>query len=395
MILNCYNLYSPGILSPRVLSLLNFIRMYSIKKNIVSVVSCVLLFIPLFMSCSSSDDDDDVSYDADFSFEIDSNNPNNVTFTNTSTGDYLYIEYDYGNGETSEAQSNKSYTGTAYYPLAGDYTVTLTVYGPSNTSTDIKTISKLVSIVADDPDYIPAEEGLIWSDEFNESTINTNYWTFEVGTGDWGWGNDELQYYTEGDNAHIEDGKLIITAEKLDDNTSRGSYTSTRMVSMDKQEFTYGKIEVRAKLPSGRGIWPAIWMLGSNISTAGWPACGEIDIMEYVGYEPDVVHSTIHTTDGSGSNGSGSSMTLETAEEEFHVYGIDWNEDEIVFYVDSPDNIVHTYAPAVKTASNWPFDKPHFFILNVAVGGTWGGAQGVDNSIFSQTMEVDYVRVYQ
>ncbi|MGQ1787672.1 MULTISPECIES: glycoside hydrolase family 16 protein [unclassified Saccharicrinis] len=366
--------------------------MYSFQTKVGNIKKLALLFsILLFSSCSKSDDSE-MGYVADFEFEVDTNN---VSFTNTSTGEYLYIEYDYGNGETSGAQSNKAYMGTAYYPLKGEYTVKLTVYGPSNTSSDTKTISKTVTIVADDPDYIPAEEGLIWSDEFNESSINTDNWTFEVGHGDWGWGNNELQYYTDGDNANIQDGKLIITARKVDDNTTTGSYTSARMVTMDKQEFTYGRIEVRAKLPSGRGVWPAIWMLGANLSTAGWPACGEIDIMEYVGYQPNVVHSTIHTASGSGVDGSGGSQTLDSAEEEFHVYGMIWNEESITFYIDTEDNITHTYAPAVKNANNWPFDKSQFFILNLAVGGNWGGAQGIDNSIFPQTMEIDYVRVYE
>ncbi|GAF04196.1 family 16 glycosylhydrolase [Saccharicrinis fermentans] len=363
-----------------------FLRRLGYFKKLI-----VCFQILLFVSCSGSDDNEK-DYVADFEFEV---NANIVSFTNASSGDYLYIEWDYGNGETSGAQSNRDYQGTAYYPLKGDYTVTLTVFGPSNKSSDVKTVSKTIQIMADDPDYKPVEEGLVWSDEFDQSAINTENWTFEVGHGDWGWGNNELQYYTDGDNARVENGKLIITAQKVDDNTTTGSYTSARMVTMGKQAFTYGKVEIRAKLPAGRGVWPAIWMLGTNINSVGWPACGEIDIMEYVGYTPNVVHSTVHTTDGSGSNGSGSSMDLETAEEDFHIYGINWTEDEIVFYVDSLENVVHTYAPSIKTANNWPFDKPHFIIINLAVGGTWGGAQGIDNSIFPQTLEVDYVRVYE
>jgi beta-glucanase (GH16 family) len=193
----------------------------------------------------------------------------------------------------------------------------------------------------------------------------------------------------------VKDGVLILTAKKINDNTTVGSYTSTRMKTQGKKEFTYGKMEIRAKLPSGRGIWPAIWMLGGNISSVSWPACGEIDIMEYVGYDPNTIHATVHTTSGSGGNGNGSSKTLETAEEEFHIYGLTWTEKEMVFYTDTPENITHTYSPSTKTDDNWPFNKPQFFILNVAVGGNWGGAQGIDNSIFPQSMEIDYVRVYQ
>lgn len=264
--------------------------------------------------------------------------------------------------------------------------------GSTNKSSDTKTVTKTVTIEQDDPDF-DGEGALLWSDEFDGTSVNLNNWTFE--TGDNGWGNNELQNYTNGDNAHISNGKLIITAKKLNDNKAVGSYTSTRMITWGKKEFTYGRIEVRAKLPSGKGIWPAIWMLGANLNTVSWPACGEIDIMEYVGYQPNVIHATVHTAAGSGSNGDGSSKTLETAEKEFHVYGLIWDRSSLTFYIDTPDNVTHVYAPSVKNASNWPFDKPQFFILNVAVGGNWGGAQGIDNTIFPQVMEIDYVRVFK
>ncbi len=318
-----------------------------------------------------------------FSAEIDPENPNYVTLINTTTGQYDSFSWHY---RTEIIADEMEYT--AYFPFQGNYEIELVV----NIGTDSFSDSKSVNILQDDPNYIP-NLTLVWSDEFDGSSVNSSNWTFE--TGDSGWGNQELQNYTNGNNAEVVDGNLIITAKKINDNTTVGSYTSARMVTLGKHEFQYGKMEIRAKLPSGRGIWPAIWMLGSNINNVGWPACGEMDIMEYVGYEPDVVHSTVHTTAGSGGSGSGSSMSLPTCEEEFHVYGVLWTEEKLVFYVDDIDNVVHTYAPAVKTAENWPFDKPAFFILNIAVGGTWGGLQGIDNSIFPQTMEVDYVRVYQ
>ncbi|RCW33928.1 glycosyl hydrolase family 16 [Marinilabilia salmonicolor] len=361
--------------------------LFGVKLLLMAIV------IPTLMSCSK-DEDSQEGYTVDFSIEVDSENPNNIILTNLSSGDYLYVEWDYGNGQSTGKSINKEQEQTVYYPLKGNYEITLTIWGPLNSIADTKTMTKTVTIDADDPDYT-APGGLIWSDEFNSSSVNKSNWTFEIGTGDWGWGNDELQYYTDGDNVEITDGKLVITARKENDNKERGSYTSTRMVTMNKQEFTYGRIEIRAKLPSGTGVWPAIWMLGSNLGQVGWPACGEIDIMEYVGYQPDIVHSTVHTTAGSGGNGSGGSISLPTAEEAFHIYGVLWTEESLTFYVDSPDNIVHVYAPASKNDTNWPFNKPHFFILNLAVGGTWGGAQGIDNSIFPQSMEVDYVRVYE
>ncbi len=351
----------------------------------------LVLASSFFSACSSSNDDES-EYEVGFDYEIDSTDPNTVTFTNNSTGDYLYVEWDFGNDETTGKSTDKSSERTAYYPLAGTYDVTLTIWGPLNSIVDTKSISKTITIESDDPDY-DTSETLVWSDEFSSSSVNTDYWTFETGSG--GWGNDELQNYTDGDNASIEDGVLVITAEKVNDDKTAGSYTSTRMITWGKKEFTYGRMEIRAKLPSGTGVWPAIWMLGTNLSTAGWPACGEIDIMEYVGYDPYNVHSSLHTTSSSGSTINTSNLTVENCEDEFNVYGMIWTEDSISFYVNDQDNPFYTYAPTVKTDDNWPFDEPQFFILNLAVGGTWGGAQGIDNTIFPQTLEIDYVRVYQ
>ena len=318
-----------------------------------------------------------------FTAEVDSDNPNNVLLTNTTIGEYDSFKWLYRSREVENESEFK-----AYFPFAGDYEIELQVIKDGNTHN----FKKTVNITRDDPDYFD-KLVLNWSDEFDGSEINTDHWTFETGAS--GWGNNELQNYTNGDNAEIVDGKLIITARKVDDDTEVGSYTSSRIVSLGKKEFQYGRIEIRAKLPSGTGIWPAIWMLGSNFRSVGWPACGEMDIMEYVGYEPDIVHSTVHTPSGYGGNGDGSSKTLETCEEEFHVYGLFWTEKKLVFYTDNIENVTHIYNPTMKTTENWPFDQPHFFILNVAVGGNWGGAQGIDNSIFPQKLEIDYVRVYQ
>ena len=318
-----------------------------------------------------------------FTANVDASNPSNVNLVNTSVGDYDSFKWLYRN----KVIENKV-TTVAYFPYAGNYEIELVVQKGSNSFSSKQTLN----IGKDDPNY-GSNFTLTWADEFDGTNVNTTNWTFE--TGATGWGNNELQNYTNGANAEVKNGILLLTAKKVNDNTAVGSYTSTRIITKAKKEFTYGRMEIRAKLPSGRGIWPAIWMLGSNISTVNWPACGEIDIMEYVGYQPNTVHATIHTTSGSGGNGNGSSKTLVTAEEEFHIYGIFWTEKKIVFYTDSQDNVTHTYAPPTKTNDNWPFDKPQFFILNVAVGGNWGGAQGIDNSIFPQTMEIDYVRVYQ
>jgi len=318
-----------------------------------------------------------------FTAEVDNNNPNYVLLTNTSIGEYDSFKWVYRNREVENETEFE-----AYFPFAGSYEIELQVFKGAN----MYPLKKTVNIAQDDPDYID-NMTLAWSDEFDGATINTDNWTFE--TGATGWGNNELQNYTNGDNAELVDGKLIITARKVDENMEVGSYTSSRIISEGKKEFQYGRLEIRAKLPSGTGIWPAIWMLGSNFRSVGWPACGEMDIMEYVGYEPDVVHSTVHTPSGYGGNGDGSSKSLVTCEEEFHIYGLFWTEKELVFYTDNIENVTHIYNPTMKTTENWPFDQPHFFILNVAVGGNWGGAQGIDNTIFPQKLEIDYVRVYQ
>ena len=317
-----------------------------------------------------------------FTAEIQPTNPNYVDLKNTTTGEFDSFSWLYRN---LEIVSQMEYV--AYFPFSGSYDIELKVL-KNNTSYSLK---KTIAISQDDPNYIP---GLVltWSEEFDGSAINTNIWTFD--TGATGWGNNELENYTT-NNTEVTNGKLIITARKVDDNTQVGSYTSSRLISKAKKEFMYGRLEVRAKLPSGKGIWPAIWMMGSNLSSAGWPECGEMDIMEYVGFDPNTVYATVHTPSGYGTNANGSSMTVTSCEEEFHNYGLIWTDKKLTFYVDSLDNVVHTYAPAVKTPENWPFDQPGFFLLNVAVGGNWGGAQGIDNSIFPQSMEVDYVRVYQ
>lgn len=244
------------------------------------------------------------------------------------------------------------------------------------------------------PDYWD-DADLVWSDEFDGTTISTENWAFE--TGDHGWGNNELQNYMESGNAEVSDGILRITAKK--ETSGPANYSSARMNS--KRAFTFGKIEFRAKMPDlkGKGIWPALWMLGANISNVGWPACGEIDIMEYVSYLPNTTHFSIHSTANNHVNGTqvtSGPLSLETIEEEFHVYGFLWTDKYLKFYIDDVDNIKLTFnSPTNANAENWPFDQPFYFLMNIAVGGNWGGVEGVEDTIFPATMEVDYVRVYQ
>jgi len=240
---------------------------------------------------------------------------------------------------------------------------------------------------------IQSDYQLVWSDEFNEKEVNLNNWSFEIW--DAGRVNNEWQAYIENkDNYKLENASLYITAVKTGNN-EKGGYTSTRLSSQGKREFQYGRIEFRAKMPIGRGTWPALWMLGYNIDEVGWPKCGEIDVMEYVGFEPDKTHTNVHTQYQHGMTDFHVVTENTTAEEAFHTYGIIWTKDAIQFYLDSPENITNTYSPKEKTIDNWPLDRPYFLIMNFAVGGDWGGANGVDDSVYPQSMIVDYVRVYQ
>lgn len=236
---------------------------------------------------------------------------------------------------------------------------------------------------------------LVWSDEFDGTDLSQENWKLE--TGNHGWGNNELQNYLDEGNVEVSDGTLKIIAKK--ESLGGSNFTSARLNS--KKEFKYGKLEIRAKIPDykGKGIWPALWMLGNDISTAGWPACGEIDIMEYVSYSPNEVHFSLHSTANNhvkGTQITSGPVPLETIEEEFHIYGVLWTDRYIKFYIDTEDNVqLNFLRPTVPSAENWPFSKPFYFLMNIAVGGNWGGLEGVDESLFPAVMEVDYVRVYQ
>jgi len=244
------------------------------------------------------------------------------------------------------------------------------------------------------PEYV-----LIWSDEFDyEGVPDTAKWTYDVGDGCpdlCGWGNNEKQYYTEQrtENARVENGKLIIEARK--EAYQSRSYTSARLLTRGKQSWRYARIEVMAKLPGGVGTWPAIWMLPEEWAYGGWPSSGEIDIMEHVGYDPFSVYGSVHTEAYNHADGTQFTKMVKVtdAEQEFHLYTIEWTQSEIRWYVD--DLHYATFRNEYQSYREWPFDKAFHLILNIAVGGSWGGAQGIDDSIWPQQLEVEYVRVYQ
>jgi beta-glucanase (GH16 family) len=233
------------------------------------------------------------------------------------------------------------------------------------------------------------ERKLIWEENFDGTELNETIWNYELGNGCpdiCGWGNNEKQIYTNS-NHTISNGLLSIEIKKENEN-----YTSTRITTAKKKEFQYGRIEARAKLPVGQGIWPAFWMLGSNIKQIGWPKCGEIDILEYVGREPHVAYTSLHTQDSHGNTINTKKTTVPNIEEGFHLYAIDWTKDKIVFLIDNKE--VYTFQPEPKNENTWPFNQPFYIIVNAAVGGNFGGHE-IDQSIFPQKFEIDYIKVFQ
>lgn len=230
---------------------------------------------------------------------------------------------------------------------------------------------------------------LKWSDEFDGDILDKNSWNYETGAN--GWGNNELENYTSNsNNSFISNHKYLVIEARKDGN----DYTSARVQTMGKKEFTYGRVDIRAKLPKGQGVWPALWMLGSNIGTTPWPACGEIDIMELLGHEPNKVYGTMHWGNaGEGSTHIGDDYSLPNGNfsEKFHVFSLVWDSTKIEWLVDDQKYFTGTKE---QVNGNYPFDKPFFFILNVAVGGNWPGNPDA-NTTFPQRMIVDYIRVFQ
>ena len=229
-------------------------------------------------------------------------------------------------------------------------------------------------------------------EEFDvDGALDESIWGYEEGTGDNGWGNNELQHYTKrADNVVIEDGMLKITAIK--EAYEGAEYTSARLLTKGKFEQQYGRVEARIKLPSGKGLWPAFWMLGSNFDVVGWPQCGEIDILENKGSEPTIVAGSLHGPGYSGGNPVTKQfqLTNDRFENDFHIFGIEWTKDYVNHYV---DGVLYNHITRDDVPGEWVFDQPFYIILNLAVGGDFDGAP-TDATIFPNQMLVDYVRVY-
>jgi len=254
------------------------------------------------------------------------------------------------------------------------------------------------------------EWSLVWSDEFNYTGLpDQEKWNYEQGF----IRNRELQYYTKArkENARVENGHLVIEARKEEwpnpdyregassrrwqRSREKAEYTSASLITRGKASWTYGRIEVKAKLPQGKGVWPAIWMLGTNIREVGWPECGEIDIMEYVGFDPNTVYANVHMEkyNHAKGTGKGSKIKADKPYESFHIYAVEWTPEQMDFFFD--ENKYFTFENEHGGVDVWPFDQPHYLILNLAIGGSWGGQKGIDESIFPQQFLIDYVRVYQ
>lgn len=373
------------------------------KMNHLPRFSTFFLLLFIGISCGGGGDDPNIDPPINPEVIVPSNLELSVTVVNAdddningdgsgiiqctaSANDAVEYTFRFGTGtEMTSSNGEVEYQ----YSEKGIKEQTVYVLAYSKTGHSISKNQKVTVFVAGD-NFV----NLIWSDEFEtDGAPDSDKWNYDLGDGCpnlCGWGNGEKQYYTRrSDNVFVKDGILTITAKK--ESYEGSEYTSTRMLTQGKFDFTYGKVEVRAKLPSGRGTWPAIWMLGDNISSVGWPACGEIDIMEHVGNNQGTSQSALHTPSSYGATINHGSQFIGDISTEFHVYELYWNDVEMIFSIDGVEH--YRYNPNNKNSDTWPFDADQFLILNVAMGGNFGGA--IDSNFSASSMEVDYVRVYQ
>ncbi|WP_304197696.1 glycoside hydrolase family 16 protein [Flavobacterium alvei] len=350
-----------------------------IFKKIVALPT--LIFVALF-SCSSGDSGDKntpgntstVVINTEIvgiTTQLPNGNGTGMVKFNVSPNNATSYKIVFGDGETLET-TTATFTHTYTSSGTKTYEVQVTAFD------GLKYFSATKSIVV----YVAPTE--VWGDEFDvDGAPNSSKWGYDLGAG--GWGNNEPQYYTNRlDNAIVQGGVLKIITKK--ETYSGSSYTSARLLSKGKFSFKYGKVEFRAKMPSGGGTWPALWMLGDNIDTASWPACGEIDVMEHLGNQMNKIYGTLHYPGHSGATADGSTTMISNADTEFHLYSVDWRADYIKFYVDN--QLFKTFANTAST----PFNDKFFLIINCAIGGNFGGT--IDPNFVSSTFEIDYVRVY-
>jgi hypothetical protein len=363
-------------------------------------IQLITFFAFLMSACSGDDPEEQLTLPSNLVVQtvINPDGSGQVSVTALATNANFYSIYF---GETTGENPVKANDGKAThtYEASGSYTIRVQAHVTTDAFiSESSTIS--VTLKEDEGITIPTEGyttpeaydgmALVWQDEFSGTSLNAENWTFETGTGTNGWGNNELQYYRQ-DNTMLQDGYLVISAKK--ELFQGRDYTSSRIITKDKKSFKYGRVDIRAVLPEGQGIWPALWMLGSNISTVQWPACGEIDIMEMIGGSgrEKTVHGTLHWDDGGRvSSGKDYSLATGTFADKFHVFSIVWNETSITWYMDDIQYSVIDTTPATLSE----FQNSFFFIFNVAVGGDWPGAPN-SSTEFPQHMIVDYIRVFQ
>lgn len=324
---------------------------------------------------------------------VSSDGSGRVDFVATANNAERYL-FSFGQGANESIRSNdgKAYT---IYAESGTYTVKVIAFSADKSTEITQQITIDKNEVIDNAGYISPESypgmSLVWRDEFNGTALDEKFWNFEEGNGTEGWGNWELQYYRK-ENTRVHNGYLTITAKK--ESFGGKEYTSSRLTTEGKKDFRYGRIDFRAKLPKGQGIWPAFWALGANIRTTPWPFSGEIDIMEMVGGGPgkdNTVHGTVHYEDG-GHKYIGGSTTLQSGDfyDKFHVFSLVWTTNSLKWYVDN----VEFYTFDTTDPKKDEFRNSYFLLINLAVGGNWPGSPNA-NTVFPQKYIVDYVRVFQ
>lgn len=366
------------------------------KKNIIFLLLTVCTFC--LAGCSDDDNDNGGRTGVDIALSVES-----IAFDDTGGTQSATIDI------TREWAAYATEDWLSVTPTSStDRSATLTVTATENTDTVARTgniviksgterayinVTQAAAPKSEENPTIEVPEGyaLVWNDEFSGSELDTDNWTYEVQNA--GWVNNELQAYVKGNGvATVADGTLSITCKKVD-----GKVVSARLYAKKATGWKYGWFEARIKLPTGKGTWPAFWMMPVNYddATNPWPGCGEIDIMEEVGYNANYVSSTIHCGkyNNSGTSTEHTEMFLSGAQDDFHVYACEWSEKYLRFYVDGKQTLAYANDGTGKEA--WPFDNAFYVILNLAWGGSWGGLQGVDESALPATMQVDYVRVFQ
>jgi beta-glucanase (GH16 family) len=361
------------------------------------ILSLIFLY---FLSCGNNDEITKEGYPTNLVVETNVTNDGSGKVNLQASAENA-TEYQFRIDSANEPlETNTSGFFEYSFVQTGNYTIDVRAYGSSGRYLrEVIQVSVRVGrdvVTVDDGYFTPLSyDGftLVWNDEFDGTQIDESNWVFETGTGCpnlCGWGNNELQYYRR-ENAWVEDG--VLTIEARNENFQSSNYTSARMKTQGKRSFQYGRIDIRALLPRGQGIWPAMWMLGNDITTVGWPKCGEIDIMEMIGGRgrENTTHGTLHWDNGGHVYTGGSySLSSGTFADEYHVFSVTWNQTEIRWFV----NDIHFHTINITPSHMTEFHREFFFIFNVAVGGNWPGSPD-ETTIFPQQLRVDYIRVFQ